>query len=241
MGTGYIINSQPVTLPMDTDTGCNHDDLFARDMYVYFKGVEFLTKRIVSCDIAQDLFPNDLHPDDWYARPFATGEHPYDEFRIELFNYLVHATGNRDDAYFDPHEIVRNDDYAGGREHLAELLHLKELPSELKHFQYYIGNRSRLQLFDGLDDVDSARIFDAMPKYAHALCLDLAKCADEHATATDTDWLEDYRGIALAIYHCMSRPARRMVERFCRTNFMDCLVNSHCPAIMYRKEEMYYE
>lgn len=241
MGTGYSINSEPVTLPMDTDTGCNRGDLFARDMYVYFRGVELLTKRIVSSDIAQDLFPCDLHPDDWYAQPWETGEHPYDEFRIELFNHLVHATGNRNDAYFDSREIVRNDVYSGGRAHLARLLRFKELPDELNHFQYYVGNRSRLQLFYGLDDLDIAKVFDAMPKYAEALCIDLAKSADENVTATNTDWLDEYRCVALALYHCMPNPARRMVKRFCDTHFIDFIVNSRSPAIMYHKEEMYYE
>lgn len=204
--------------------------LSSRELYIFFRAIAGMAENMTTSNdfMAWKLFPSSPDRETWYAA--TKDEHPYDELRIDLYNFLVRATDNNcaDLDTISKKEILRNFDRPDLESAGPDRCKALHIPYEAtKGFYYLLGDRSCFMMLQ--DFWDAERYLHDMHKFADQLAEQFCAATSQLGPITK-DELNYFKEVAGELWLLLPVKARKHVNYLCASQLKwyvsTCPVNS---------------
>lgn len=189
--------------------------LSIRELYVYFRAVAGMAENMTANNdfAAWKIFPDFPDRETWYED--NDEEHPYDELRINLYNFLARATDNHcaDLDTISAKEILRNFDRPDFESEGPDRCKALRIPYEATKGYYYLrGDRSCFMMMQ--DICDAERYLHDLHKLADML-VDQFCGANNHLGPITIDELNYFKEVAHELWCLLPHKARLHVNHLC--------------------------
>lgn len=192
--------------------------LSIRELYVFFRAIAGMTENMTANNdfMAWKIFPDFPDREQWYnADNYDGDEHPYDEFRLDLYNVIARATDHhcKDLETISAHEILRNFDRPDFESQGPDRCKALHIPHEAtKGFYYLMGDRSCFMMFNDIWDLE--RYLHDLHKHADEL-VDQFCDANNHLGPITADELNYFKDVAKELWRILPIKARKHVNYLC--------------------------